>query len=86
MFVSVICLYDFDIIVLQEVGQNWKMGFVGDMIVVLVEIFGFEYYCFVFCIDEFFYFYGYVFLSKYLIFESKDVLLSKEVDEFCVFI
>ena len=78
---SVIRSHDPDIIALQEVGQNWKMGPAGDTTAALAEILGFEHHRFVPCIDESPHFYGHALLSKHPILESKDVLLPKEVDE-----
>lgn len=78
---SVIRSHDPDIIALQEVGQNWKMGPAGDTTAALAELLGFEHHRFVPCIDESPHFYGHALLSKHPILESKDVLLPKEVDE-----
>jgi len=78
---EVIRSHDPDVVALQEVGQNWKMGPAGDTTPALAEILGFEHHRFIPCIDESPRFYGHAFLSRHPILESEDHLLPKNVDE-----
>lgn len=78
---AVIRSHDPDIVALQEVGQNWKMGPPGDTTSALAEILGFPHHQFIRCIDETPHAYGHALLSKYPILEREDISLPKDVDE-----
>lgn len=71
-----------DIVAIQEVGRNWRMGSAGDTAAEIAEYGGFEHHAYVTCLhEEGDHRYGHALLSRWPI-ESREIdLFSKEIDE-----